>query len=314
MDTPVLLIIFKRPELTAKALAAIAQARPKVLLIAADGPRNAPEKALCDATRRTLERIDWPCELRTDFSDVNLGCGIRVHSAIDWALAQFEEVIILEDDCLPHPSFFHFCETLLARFRDDSRVMHISGNNFQPTGTIAAGYYFSKFAHAWGWATWRRAWRHFDWHMRDWPAAKAAGLLDNWCDTAWEKRFWQTTFDAMHEGAPDVWDYQWNFAMWAQHALAILPRVNLVSNHGSGPDATHTQGSSAFLELPAFDIGDIIHPPLVIRDRAADLHTFEHNYGGAAMRREAEPLHRLRGLLRPVLRPFRALKRLVTSR
>ncbi|MES3001683.1 MAG: glycosyltransferase family 2 protein [Pseudomonadota bacterium] len=317
METPVLLIIFKRPELTRRALHAIAQARPKVLLVAADGPRTPEEKILCEQTRQVIGTVDWPCEVRTDYSDTNLGCGIRVHTAVDWALAQFEEVMILEDDCVPHRSFFRFCETLLRHYRSDTRVMHISGNNFQPTAAATQhsdSYYFSKYAHAWGWATWRRAWRHFDWRLRQWPQAKAQGLLEQWCETPWEKDYWRATFDAMSMGAPDVWDYQWNFAVWSQNGLVILPRVNLVSNHGWGPDATHTRGHNPFMDLETFDIGNIVHPPLFIRNVAADRLTFERNYGGAEMRAERGWGQRMKRFAKPLLRPARALKRWLSTR
>jgi hypothetical protein len=311
IDTPVLLIIFKRPELTRKVLRAIAAARPKVLLVAADGPRTEDERALCEATREIISEVDWECSIRTNYAQHNLGCGIRVYTAIDWAMTLFDEVIILEDDCIPNTSFFGFCQELLRHYRDDTRVMHISGNNFQlvhaPTAT---SYYFSKYTHAWGWATWRRAWKNFDWSLSRWPELKVAGLVELWCDDPHEQRYWTEIFDRMHQGAPDVWDYQWNCCVWAQNGLVILPAVNLVSNIGFGTDATHTRGDSPYQNLATAKINHVSHPKFVIRNKQADTHTFEHNFGGIALKRAESLNARLGRIFHLLSLPYRALRKL----
>jgi hypothetical protein len=284
-EVPVLLIIFNRPYFTRRLIEALSAARPELLLVAADGPRSRDESKLCEATRACLSDIDWPCGLHTDFSDTNLGCGIRVHTAISWALSSYDRVIVLEDDCVPHPSFFRYCRELLSHYADDKRIMHISGNNFRgPDRAEPYSYYFSKYTHAWGWATWRRAWRHFDWSLEAWPQARQSGILECWCDDPLERRYWHDIFDRMHAGARDVWDYQWNFACWLQNGLAILPKVNLVANIGAGADATHTTELGAFYDMATQDIGEISHPACVLRNWAADAETFDFNFGGAQMR------------------------------
>ena len=312
MHTPVLLIIFKRPELTRRVLRSIAAAKPSTLLVAADGPRGEFEAEACAQTRAVISEIDWPCNVITNFADKNLGCGIRVYTAIDWALSIFQEVIILEDDCVPNPSFFTFCEELLATYRDDERVMHISGNNFVDRASASPySYRFSKYTHAWGWATWRRAWQYFDWSVSRWPELQAAGILDACCSDPYEREYWRPIFDRMHEGAPDVWDYQWNLACWSQSGLAVLPNVNLVSNIGFGEDATHTKDDNEFLSRPTAAIDEIRHPPYVVRDAAADAITFDRNFGGAEMKARDSREARLRRQLDPVLRPLRGVKRLL---
>jgi len=312
MQTPVLLVIFKRPEHTRRALEAIAAARPPKLFVAADGPRGDFEAAACAETRAVVRAFDFPFEVVTNFADANLGCGVRVHTAITWAFTLTEELIILEDDCLPHPSFFRFCQELLARYRDDERVMHISGNNFVgPESRTPYSYYFSKYTHAWGWATWRRAWRHFDWSMQHWPELRDAGLLETMCSDPYERRYWRDIFDRIAPGAPDIWDYQWNFSMWSQSGLAALPGVNLVTNHGWGPDATHTHNP---MELqPVEDIGEIVHPPYVVRNVVADTVQFDRNFGGAWMKEMDSPRARFRRRISPLLAPARALKRVLAG-
>jgi len=312
MNVPVLLVIFNRPDLTRRALAAIRRVRPRTLLVVADGPRSAAEAALCAQTRDVISEVDWDCTVLTNYADENLGCGIRVHTGIDWAFSQFEELIILEDDCIPDPSFFSFCAQLLEYYREDKRVMHISGNNFQPEQpSTSYGYYFSKYTHAWGWATWRRAWKHFDWTLKQWPELKKSGMIRGWCEDLNEQRYWTEIFDRMYAGAPDIWDYQWNCSCWAQNGLTIIPTVNLVSNIGEGPDATHTKELGPYLNRPVHSIGSVEHPPFMIRDCEADAYTFANNFGGAAMKASDSWSAKLGVTLWPMLWPLRVLKRVV---
>lgn len=307
MSAPVLLIIYKRPDLTRRALEVIAAAQPFRLFVAADGPRSAAEAEACRAARAVVDDFT-ACEVVRNFADENLGCGIRVHTAIDWAFTLAEELIILEDDCLPNASFFRFCNEMLAVYRDDERVMHISGDNF--VGPAASGpysYYFSKYTHASGWATWRRAWRHFDWTIAGWPALKRAGIVEAWCSDPYERRYWTAMFDRLHGGDREVWDLQWNLACWSQDGLAILPAVNLVLNDGWGPDATHTKSPLAW--PAAEELGEIEHPSYVVRSVAADAITFDRNFGGAEMRAHDSPQARLRRRIAPLLGPARLFKR-----
>jgi hypothetical protein len=308
MQTPVLLIVFKRPEHTRRALAAIAAARPSRLFVAADGPRGDFEAAACVATRAVLQELDLPFEVVTNFADTNLGCGVRVHTAIDWAFTLTDELIILEDDCLPDPSFFRYCEEMLAYYRHDERVMHVSGNNLAgPESHTPYSYYFSKYTHASGWATWKRAWRHFDWSMQRWPELRDAGLLETVCSDPYERRYWTAIFDRIACGEREIWDYQWNFAMWSQSGLAALPSVNLVLNDGWGPDATHTKSPLPWPAVGA--MGELVHPPYVVRNVAADTVQFDRNFGGAAMKAFDAPRARFRRRISPFLGPLRILKR-----
>ncbi len=284
------------------------EAKPPRLLVAADGPRTEADAEACARTRAVVAGFGSSCEVVTEFSESNLGCGIRVHTAISWALSLHDEVVILEDDCLPNASFFRFCDEMLDVYRDDERVMHVSGDNF--VGPALSGpysYYFSRYTHAWGWATWRRAWRHFDWSIRRWPEWKAAGLLEGVSSDTYEQRYWTAIYDRLFEGDRDIWDYQWNLAMWSQSGLAALPAVNLVQNNGWGADATHTIEPMTLLE-PS-EMGPIRHPSFVVRNHQADAMTFENNFGGGGMRTMDSPRARFRRAISPYLGPARAVKR-----
>jgi hypothetical protein len=275
MKTPVAFLIFNRPDTTVKVFEAIRQAKPPKLLVVADGPRSdRPDEAeKCKDTREIIKQVDWDCEVLTNYSDVNLGCKKRVASGLDWVFENVEEAIILEDDCLPHPSFFLFCEELLDKYRDDNRVMTISGDNFQ-FGKVRNNdsYYFSRYPHCWGWASWRRAWQHFDIEMKDWSKIRGEGWLqDIFCDSSCVK-FWMKTFQSTYEGKINTWDYIWTYYCWLQNGLTILPNVNLVSNIGFGNEGTHTKSKkNIFANIPAEEIKfPLQHPSFMIRNEKAD--------------------------------------------
>ncbi len=285
LSTPVAFLIFNRPDLTEIVFQAIRQAKPKKLLVVADGPRFSEEVEKCEKARAFIEKIDWDCEVLTNFSEKNLGCKRRVSSGLNWVFSEVEEAIILEDDCLPIPSFFYFCQTLLEHYREDERVMHISGDNFQSgQRRTEYSYYFSKYAHIWGWASWRRAWQHYDVEMKTWSEYKKLNLIRSLCEDAYEQKYWIDIFDRVFSGAVDTWDYQWLYACWSQNGLSILPDSNLVSNIGFGIDATHVSGESPWARLPVSDIWEIKHPPFIVRNHEADNYTFDFHYGGKVMK------------------------------
>ncbi len=274
--TPVALIIFNRPESTRQVFNAIRAARPQQLFVIADAPRpHHPEDiAKCAATRAIIDQVDWDCEVFKNYADQNLGCGLRPASGLDWVFGQVETAIILEDDCLPDPTFFPYCTELLDRYQDDARIMHISGNNFQfGQQRGEASYFYSRYTHHWGWATWRRAWQHFDYDMAKWSYLRSTNWLNTVLDTPAAVAYWQQIFDEVYDADKlHIWDYQWTFACWQNDSLCILPQVDLVSNIGFNLEGTHTLRSNQFANLPLGKMQfPLRHPPDMIRDCHADL-------------------------------------------
>src|SRR5215470_4648664 len=277
LDTPVALIIFNRPHTTERVFAEIAKAKPRKLFVIADGPRTdrEGEAERCAATRDVVERIDWDCDVLRNYSDVNLGCGNRPASGVSWVFEHVESAIILEDDCVPHPTFFRYCEELLEKYRDDERIMHIGSGGFQfgrqPSGY---SYFFSRHFPSWGWASWRRAWGAFDMSLKLWPAVRDDSWLWDIYDDERVIDFFRTVFDQTHGAGGNMswWDFQWTFSCWLQHGLSILPHTSLVSNIGFGNDATHTRGASdRIANVPTSAmVFPLRHPPHVVRDREAD--------------------------------------------
>src|SRR5262245_3642666 len=275
MHTAVLFLIWNRPALCRTVMDAIRAARPRRLYVAADGPRDEEyDRALCEETRKIATCVDWECNVRTILRDKNLGCGQAVSSAIDWFFKNEEEGIILEDDCVPTSTFFPFCTELLNRFRDDRRIMAISGSNFLGGNKRTTNsYYFSRYTNSWGWGTWRRAWKLYDFKMRLWPKCRDLGLLRWWPEA--EDGFvehWTSIFEKTAAGEIDTWDYQWLLTCWANHGLTCRPAVNLVSNIGHSATATHTiEVNSPYANFLAVDIKfPLIHPQIVARDADAD--------------------------------------------
>ncbi len=281
-SAPVALIIFKRPELTAKVFEAIRQAQPSTLVVIADGARanKKDEAEACAAARAVTEKVDWPCRVVRHYSDKNLGCRDRVSSGLDLVFNEFDRAIILEDDCVPELSFFRFCEELLERYRNDERVMAISGDNFQfGNRQIEHSYYFSRYPHVWGWATWRRAWQHYDVKITNWPQMRKDGWLVQLLQDNAAVKFWQASFQSVYDRQIDTWDHQWTYACWQQNGLTALPRTNLISNIGFGTEATHTKRNSRFSKMAVSPMRfPLSHPPQVVRDEQADDYTQRHNF------------------------------------
>ena len=276
-ETPVVFVIFNRPDTTQRVFEEIAKVRPRKLLVIADGPRadRKGEAEACLETRSIIEKVDWDCEVLRNFAEKNLGCKHRVSSGISWAFEQVEEAIILEDDCIPHPTFFEYCERLLDIYRDDERIMSISGDNFQ-FGRKRGDYsiYFSRHFHVWGWASWRRAWQYYDVDIKLWPAIRTNGRLYDVLGNIAEVSYWSQVFDDVSADRVDTWDYQWTFAHWMNRGLCILPQVNLVSNIGFGENATHTRKKNQFADMDTAAIEFPLRvPPYLIPDYQADRFT-----------------------------------------
>ena len=296
-ENPVLLVIYRRPELTRRVFDTIAKTRPKRLFIAADGPATSAEREACDLARAAVRQVDWDCKVQHHFSDANLGLDRRMISALGWVFSEEESAIVLEDDCLPDTRFFGFCSSLLDRYRHDSRVVHISGECYRKRREGDCSYFFSKYPLAWGWATWRRAWSQFDPLISTWPRFERQPEAPALFDSDDERAYWLSTFARFHDdraaGRPASWDYAWYYACMT-NGLSIHPAVNLVSNIGYGPHASHTHNPDELSARPVERLEETLrHPDWVVRDRQADLDTFDRRFPGAILRHQRSFRHQL---------------------
>ena len=307
LKTPVAIFIFKRPDTTQKVFEAIRQAKPPKLLVVSNiSPVNKPDQAeLNAAARAIIERVDWDCEVVKNYSDTFLSAKDRIYTGLNWIFDNVEEAIILEDDCVPHPSFFRFCEEILEYYRDEPKIMGISGSNFLKGSTRTDySYYYSLFPNLWGWASWRRAWQHMDLEMKLWPEVRDQGWLMDILSDSHAVDWWSNVFQAVYENRNDTWDCQWVLSCWLQQGLYVVSNVNLVSNIGFGLTSTHTRDiydwrANMPVEAMSFPLK---HPNFILRDSQSDSLVLERDYYGSTspslMQRMSRQVRRARSLIK----------------
>ncbi len=282
-QTPVLLLVFNRPDTVQKVFKKICEIKPKKLYIASDGPREGNHNDIekISQVREIVSKVNWPCKINSLFRDKNLGCKKSVSDAINWFFANEEQGIILEDDCVPHLDFFNFCENLLNHYAEDERVIVITGNNFQ-NGKLRgnASYYFSKYNHCWGWASWRRAWKNYEGEIKFWPKWNKSDVWLNLMHDKVERKYWKNIFDSVYEGKIDSWAYPWLASAWYVNGLTATPNVNLVSNIGFGNDATHTKSKkNKYSKLKSHNLKKIKHSNNIQIHVEADKYTSNYFFG-----------------------------------
>lgn len=277
--TAVAFFFFNRPEALRKSFSAIQARKPKQLFLISDGPRpNHPTDAEnCDSCRHIVEEmITWDCDVHRNYSPDNLGCRQRVSSGINWVFEHVEEAIIVEDDCVPSMSFFDFCEELLTRYRENPRVMMISGFNCLRRPQNRSSFYTARTGMIWGWATWRSRWRLYDVAMKDWPTVKEGNLLRDYIKHPMILQYWTERFDRIYDGLIDTWDYQWIYTIFKHHGVCCHPNKNLVQNIGFGAEATHTfNPEDYFSRFKSNEIeGPIVFPSKLDPEEEVDFQIF----------------------------------------
>lgn len=272
-NTPILFIIFNRPDSTLKVFNEIRKLKPSYLYIAADGPRTEVEREyfLCEQTRnQVIKNIDWECDVKYLLRETNKGCGIGPVEAINWFFEYVEEGIILEDDCLPSPSFFFFCSELLKKYRKEQRIMTISGfNNLGVFENKGAQYFFTKMGGIWGWATWKRAWQKYNFGVPEWKNIELQNVVLQSLRNESDRINMKNHLDKIVNGlSQDFWDYQWWFYRQLYDGLGIVPVKNLIKNIGFGNGATHTlQEDHFFATLDSEEIKfPLVHPSVILRN------------------------------------------------
>ncbi len=274
-ETPIVLIIYNRPHLVSRVLSIIREITPVNLFLIADAPKdNDNDLEKCEMARKMVETVDWEATVYKDYAKTHLGCKHRVISGLKWVFSIVEEAIILEDDCVPDITFFRFTSELLTKFKNFPKVALISGNNYQPAMRFQTteSYYFSRYVHIHGWATWKRTWDDYDGEMKTWPMRKDVGWLENYLENINSANYWENLFDQVYFNRLDTWDYQLLFNVWANNQLCVMPSVNLVTNIGYGEDATHTKNpNSRWANLPTFPMQfPLSHPKAMNRNQQAD--------------------------------------------
>ncbi len=282
MNSPILITAWRRVDKLEQLLLAIKENKPEKIYISCDGPRknNNDDKERIQKVKATIDKlIDWDCDLYKLYNRDNLGCRGAMIKAINWFFDNESEGIILEDDCIPNNEFIPYCSKLLKKYRKNYKVWNIAGTNYQQGLHRGDGsYYFSKYFHCWGWATWKDRWLNIDEYIISWAKAKEALLLKSIFNDPLEIKFWTDIFDKFYKhNIPDTWDIEWTYTCLINEGYTIIPNVNLVKNIGFDKEATHTkftidQYSNSSLILP------IKHPTFLVNDSDADRFTFYNHY------------------------------------
>lgn len=285
LDAAVLLLIFNRPDTTDKVFQAIKIARPKRLYVSADGPRVSKigEQELCEKARQIINQVDWDCEVKTLFRDINLGCKLAVSEGITWFFKHEEMGIILEDDCLPSQSFFLFCDKLLNRYKNDFRIWHIAGTSTLSSDILLNNdsFYFSNFNHIWGWASWANRWEMYDRDICLFNEFIKMNYIENITKNTLLQKFWISNFKSVFNKKFDTWDYQWYFTTWINRGISIIPTVNLVSNIGFSEDATHTldiKNKLSNMERYEIDL-NLVYPKIIMPNTIYDNYNANFLFG-----------------------------------
>jgi hypothetical protein len=279
LKTPVVYLVYNRPKCVKRTFPVICSVKPRVLFLIADGPKPdcATDFENCSKVREILENIDWPCKVYRNYSESNMGLKKRVSSGLSWVFEHVSEAIILEDDCLPHPEFFEFCEILLKRYESDERIWTVTGDNFQNGKRRGkASYYFSKYPHCWGWATWARAWKNYQGDIPFWPSWRESRGWKYFHNNRNEEKYWRAIFDKVYTGKINSWSYPWIGTVWYHNGLTATPNVNLVSNIGFGADGTHCLQNDKRNGMQVKSIGSCIHPIKIQKDNRADKYVFKN--------------------------------------
>ena len=280
--SPILLLIFNRPDTTKAVFEEIRNSKPAKLYLAADGPRQNREGEydLCQQTIAVVSNIDWDCEVKTLYRKQNLGCKEAVSSAITWFFDQEEEGIILEDDCLPAKGFFKYCDTLLEKYRFDTRIRHVAGCNLHFGAKWGdASVFFSKRTEVWGWASWRRVWKDYDKELSSHTAEEMRAQFSKIFSDPFIVDSWVDAFNGVKKGEIDTWDYQLAILNYLNNGISVCPNVSLITNIGFRADATHsTNPNDRSANILLGEIDEITFPKDVLPDTAADYSLAKHEY------------------------------------
>lgn len=279
LNTAVLFITYKRLDTTIQVFESIRKAKPPRIYISSNTVKDEDECKNVQIVRDyIIDNIDWECEVHKLFRTKHLSAKLSISGAIDWFFEHEEMGIILEDDCLPHPDFFLYCEIMLNRYRNSNNVMFISGDNFQDgIKRNNYSYYFSSYCNVWGWATWKRVWDHYSLSLSEFSEDDLVKILKHRFSSKEEQAYWKSVLMNVKQSMIDTWDYQINLTVWNLNGVSIIPNVNLISNIGFGNDATHTKVINKDANLQTSSILPISSPNDIVINKEADRYYYKRN-------------------------------------
>lgn len=308
-SAPVLLLAYNRPEKLSQLIQRIRVLRPSVLLVSVDGPKISKpgDKDLVLATQKIIQSIDWDVKIETRFRAENIGLRLAVQDSVNWAISQYGKVIVIEDDAVPGPQLLDFLNFNLQKFADDQKVMHVSGYNLVPPQNLLSerGSRFSRYPESFAWATWERAWKHYDENLT-WGLESSVKEIAKITGSTTSALRWKLNFHDAAAGRIGSWAYRWISSMWSQNGTTVAPNRNLLSYSGFD-EGTHTVRSPRWKDLPIENLSFSENDNLTITDLEAD------NWTGSSIFRE-NPWGIIDGVASSIVLEIRKQWRLIQNR
>jgi hypothetical protein len=308
-SAPVLLLAYNRPEKLSQLIQRIRVLRPSVLLVSVDGPKISKpgDKDLVLATQKIIQSIDWDVKIETRFREENIGLRLAVQDSVNWAISQYGKVIVIEDDAVPGPQLLDFFNFNLQKFADDQKVMHVSGYNVVPPQNLLSetGSRFSRYPESFAWATWERAWKHYDENLT-WGLESSVRDIAKITGSTTSALRWKLNFHDAAAGRIGSWAYRWISSMWSQNGTTVAPNRNLLSYSGFD-EGTHTVRSPRWKDLPIENLSFSENDNLTITDLEAD------NWTGSSVFRE-NPWGIIDGVASSIVLEIRKQWRLIQNR
>jgi hypothetical protein len=308
-SAPVLLLAYNRPEKLSQLIQRIRVLRPSVLLVSVDGPKISKpgDKDLVLATQKIIQSIDWDVKIETRFREENIGLRLAVQDSVNWAISQYGKVIVIEDDAVPGPQLLDFFNFNLQKFADEQKVMHVSGYNVVPPQNLLSetGSRFSRYPESFAWATWERAWKHYDENLT-WGLESSVRDIAKITGSTTSALRWKLNFHDAAAGRIGSWAYRWISSMWSQNGTTVAPNRNLLSYSGFD-EGTHTVRSPRWKDLPVENLSFSENDNLAITDLEAD------NWTGSSVFRE-NPWGIIDGVASSIVLEIRKQWRLIQNR
>ncbi|MBW9203462.1 glycosyltransferase [Bacteroidales bacterium SW292] len=267
-NAPILLFVYNRPAHTRRLVESLlrnAEAAGSSLFIYSDAPRDESVRPAVDEVRRYVRSIRGFDRVEVVERTENWGLARSIIDGVSTALQRFDRVIVLEDDLVLSPYFLRFMNEALETYKDEPRVGHIQACDFTQAPSLPDTFLI-KWTGSWGWATWRRAWKHFN------PDGQA--LLDEL-----ERRRLTHTFDfdgayrytrmlrRQVEGKNNSWAIRWNASLFLADILSLNVGRSLVQNTGFDGSGTHCGGGGLYAStlwmkpLPVVRISPAVENP-----------------------------------------------------
>jgi hypothetical protein len=281
-NIPVLILGYNRSSHIKKLLNSLKIIKPKEIYISLDGPKkNIGDINKCNLVKDQIDKIDWNCKLKKNYNSTNLGCKESVSKGIEWFFKNNKFGIILEDDCIPNQTFFHFCYKINQIYKDNKKIFSISGSNFF-NQKIEEDYYFSKYAHCWGWATWRRAWKHYDHNLSFWEKWKNSNSWKSLHKNEIERKYWEKILDKVKKNKINSWAYIWTCSVWKKNGVSIIPKKNLIKNVGFDIQGTNSlKMEKKHLKAYSIDFKKKLKKPKVLKTlEFNDTYVFKNHFQG----------------------------------